>query len=418
MANGFHILIVDDRPDTVLGLVDLLTADRHRVEILDNSMEALSLLARKQTGPDPFHLVILDVNMPILDGPGLLRELRRRGDRVPAAYVTGYQSVLGRVQAEGNAMGLLGVLSKPPDQSAVAALLSKLTSGRTSTDGGETFFGTGRILRGRAATELGQPSEGVLSRTKVDEREQAAPLDIGAALEARPRANRTPVRNPAIQRTPTHKQPILPVPAPLTPQVPITDGIRRIRTPDPSAYYGPDGAALRGPEDPAVEPRNTLRRDPVTGSYSRKPSGLFPADVNGIPPTQGTTTAIRRSLVPQRPSELPVNPPGASPSPFTPAIQGRVPTPPSNQPPGTGSVRLRRGLSGNQVTPAQPTTRRETAGPPLRRETAGSPPVAGPPPTRVVACAHCAGVFQVLINAQPYAVQCVHCGQLNRIDPT
>ena len=409
MKNGFHILIVDDRPDSVLGLADLLTADRHRVEVLDNSMEALSLLARKQAGPDSFHLVILDVNMPILDGPGLLRELRRRGDRVPVAYITGYQSVLGRIQAEGTAMGLLGVLSKPPDLSGVVALLAKLPHGRANTDAGEAFFGTGRFLRTRPSTGTVSPSEGSLSRAKIDARDQAEPLDMEAALEPQPRANRALVPDTTLQRTETQKPPELPDQAPK----PITDGIRRVRAPDPSAYYSQEGTGLRRPGELASEEPTTLRRDPVTGSYSRKPRDPFSPEPNSLPANPATTKTIQRSLGPQRPSDLPINPLATPQSPFTPAIQGRVTTPPPtpHQNSEADSVRLRRRLSGNQVIPPEPPTRRETSGPPLQ---AAPPPQA---PTRVVACAHCAGVFQVLINAQPYAVQCVHCGQLNRIDP-
>jgi hypothetical protein len=57
----------------------------------------------------------------------------------------------------------------------------------------------------------------------------------------------------------------------------------------------------------------------------------------------------------------------------------------------------------------------------LRRSVVG----AAPPPTasggdgaaRMVACAYCKGSFRAVVKPQPYNLVCVHCGQLNRIDP-
>jgi hypothetical protein len=57
----------------------------------------------------------------------------------------------------------------------------------------------------------------------------------------------------------------------------------------------------------------------------------------------------------------------------------------------------------------------------MRRTVVGS---AAPPPegtelerTRMVACAYCRGSFRAVLKPTPYNLVCVHCGQLNRIDP-
>jgi CheY-like chemotaxis protein len=98
MSQVLHILIVDDQPETLMGLAGQLSDRGHRVEVLADSLEALARI--QQSARDPFHLALLDVNLPGLDGPGLVREIRRRGERMPVAFVTGYQSVAGRLRGD------------------------------------------------------------------------------------------------------------------------------------------------------------------------------------------------------------------------------------------------------------------------------------------------------------------------------
>jgi DNA-binding NtrC family response regulator len=66
------ILIVDDEPGISL-LAEILAEDDHRVETAYNGMAALDKL-RDGT----YDLIISDLRMPHLDGPGLYREVARR----------------------------------------------------------------------------------------------------------------------------------------------------------------------------------------------------------------------------------------------------------------------------------------------------------------------------------------------------
>lgn len=69
---GKAILIVDDEPEVGSVLGDLLSADGHQVEIAANGALALEKLQERA-----YDLILSDIKMPELDGPGLYREVER-----------------------------------------------------------------------------------------------------------------------------------------------------------------------------------------------------------------------------------------------------------------------------------------------------------------------------------------------------
>jgi two-component system NtrC family sensor kinase len=70
-SKPISILIVDDEEEIRTMLGDILTADGHRVEEATDGSDALARLA-----DGPYDLVISDLIMPVLDGPGLYAALR------------------------------------------------------------------------------------------------------------------------------------------------------------------------------------------------------------------------------------------------------------------------------------------------------------------------------------------------------
>ncbi|NUO51338.1 MAG: response regulator [Polyangiaceae bacterium] len=93
-----EILIVDDEPDLAEMLADLLMEQGHLVRIASNGDEGLRALAVRH--PD---LVLLDVEMPLLDGPGMAYQMLVRDcglEEVPIVLlsgVVGLPSVAARV---------------------------------------------------------------------------------------------------------------------------------------------------------------------------------------------------------------------------------------------------------------------------------------------------------------------------------
>ena len=69
-----HILIVDDDPGLLMALSLALHDEGYLVEAAHSARDALEAVERSLPA-----LVLLDVHMPEMDGPGFARELRERG---------------------------------------------------------------------------------------------------------------------------------------------------------------------------------------------------------------------------------------------------------------------------------------------------------------------------------------------------
>ena len=72
-APGKKILFVEDNAINQIYVVELLTKNGFQVVTLENGQEALERLAQEE-----FHLLLTDVQMPVMDGLALTAEIRRR----------------------------------------------------------------------------------------------------------------------------------------------------------------------------------------------------------------------------------------------------------------------------------------------------------------------------------------------------
>ena len=104
------ILVVDDEPD-IRQLVQLnLELDGHRVLTAGNGNEALKVLEDEL--PD---VMLLDLNMPELDGWAVLQRIKEAGDtdvsRIPVLMLTAYDTADNRVR--GGIEGAIRYLTKP-----------------------------------------------------------------------------------------------------------------------------------------------------------------------------------------------------------------------------------------------------------------------------------------------------------------
>lgn len=94
-----------------------------KVHEAGNGREALALLDEL---PAPPSLLIIDLEMPMMDGPELLSELGGRGMRAPIILASSRErALMNSVQDMGTALGLriVGALQKPLTLASVAALL-------------------------------------------------------------------------------------------------------------------------------------------------------------------------------------------------------------------------------------------------------------------------------------------------------
>jgi two-component system copper resistance phosphate regulon response regulator CusR len=83
-----RILIAEDEPRIASFLDKGLRANGFSVTVVDDGEDALHM-----ADSDDFDLLILDVGLPAMDGFAVLRELRRRGRRMPIIMLTARDSV-------------------------------------------------------------------------------------------------------------------------------------------------------------------------------------------------------------------------------------------------------------------------------------------------------------------------------------
>ncbi len=192
--------------------------------------------------------------------------------------------------------------------------------------------------------------------------------------------------------------------------------------PQPPVYQQPP--AYQAPpvyQQPQPDPRRTSR---VALPPAQQLPAQAPYDQRLAPPPPGfqtrpidprRTSAI--ALPPVPPATGMAAPPRARPLDAPPAMRTPLPSgntnadpyAPQTDPqfrnapmndPANQSNRVRRSVVGTTSTPL-----------PIQPETNGGNGV------RMVACAYCRGSFRAGIKPTPYNLVCVHCGQLNRIDP-
>lgn len=115
-----QILLVEDTPDLALWLGAALRQTGMTVSFARDGHEALALLASGHG----FDAVLLDLQLPGLDGLSVLHSLREQGDTVPVLVLTARASVPDRVL--GLNLGADDYLPKPFDLSELEARLQAL----------------------------------------------------------------------------------------------------------------------------------------------------------------------------------------------------------------------------------------------------------------------------------------------------
>jgi CheY-like chemotaxis protein len=384
MTMALHILLVDDRPDSVLFLGEFLLARGHRVETSGNGAEALEAIIRRTRSGDAYDLLISDVTMPGMDGLALVRELRRRQLLIPTALYTGFSAVNPNLQSQATQLECLAVMEKPLELRRIERLVEEVIARRTGTarrqltsratrDDNQPFFGTSRVivkpggLRPAAVSE--EPRTGALERKSdlhpVVRQPAPPPLEVPPAPAA---TGQTGAFTAQLGRRTGGTQAV--------PQLPGTD-----------PFTAPGGHRIQSialPPPPELPPLPPPPGAPAPGSAarSRYPTAITKAfALQEAEPQQPTTGVVRR--------------------------QAGLFTHTGGYHSALSSTRIRRGVAGTR--PPTPQPGQVEAPPPSAQPLTSS--------SRAVACAHCRRVFVVLVKQEGFTAMCVNCGKLNRIDP-
>ncbi len=116
----FHVLIVDDEPVVARYLASLLPSPKFETHVVNSGAECLHAMQSKVVA---FDLVIMDSEMPVMDGLATLRQLRRIVSNVPVAMTSCYASSAHTLEAWQ--CGAQEFLPKPILEVDIERLVSK-----------------------------------------------------------------------------------------------------------------------------------------------------------------------------------------------------------------------------------------------------------------------------------------------------
>lgn len=115
------ILVVDDSASVRQVVSMALRGAGHEVVTASDGQDALSKLDGRR-----YHLVVSDVNMPVMDGITLIKEIKKRADyRFTPILMLTTESEESK-KAEGKAAGAKAWLVKPFKPDVLLAAVSKL----------------------------------------------------------------------------------------------------------------------------------------------------------------------------------------------------------------------------------------------------------------------------------------------------
>jgi DNA-binding response OmpR family regulator len=120
-----RVLIVEDHPATRTLIRTILEADKTETyEVVEAATGTECLKAADSKGP--FDLVLLDVNLPDMDGFSVCRAIRHVESRVPIVFVTAKGDL--KDYAAGREAGGDSYLVKPISRAALRSIVSLFTS--------------------------------------------------------------------------------------------------------------------------------------------------------------------------------------------------------------------------------------------------------------------------------------------------
>ncbi len=144
----WNTLVVDDSKTVCLSAVETLTQMGIQADWTLSGREAVEMVDRRAGGLQPYHVVLLDWQMPDLDGIETARQIRARvGEEVPILLITAYD--WSEIEQEARAAGVNGFLSKPLFQSTLRCGLMQYVAeagAGAAPEREETMDFTGRMI--------------------------------------------------------------------------------------------------------------------------------------------------------------------------------------------------------------------------------------------------------------------------------
>jgi len=127
---GLHILVAEDHQVNQRVIGAILAKLGHSCRIVENGLEAVRAL---QAGEETFDLVLMDIQMPVLDGMSaakLIRTLSDRDAKLPIIALTA--NAMSGDRERFLSSGLSGYVAKPIDLAALVSEINRVMTGHGS----------------------------------------------------------------------------------------------------------------------------------------------------------------------------------------------------------------------------------------------------------------------------------------------
>lgn len=129
--SGKRILLVDDAVDNRMLFEKILELHGATVFLAANGRECLNYIANCKTAAKLPDIILMDIEMPVMDGPTALMELRNSGNKIPVIALTAH--AMPEHRQEYLRLGFNGYISKPVDQQELIDLICNKTNLLTKT---------------------------------------------------------------------------------------------------------------------------------------------------------------------------------------------------------------------------------------------------------------------------------------------
>lgn len=128
---GLRVLVADDRPDVARVIEFYLEDSGASTVVVGDGAQAVEAFLHARQGADPFDVVVLDMQMPVLDGYGAAARIRAHDPGVPIIALTA--GATRDDEERALAAGCTVFVAKPVDEAVLLEMVERL--GARSMDG-------------------------------------------------------------------------------------------------------------------------------------------------------------------------------------------------------------------------------------------------------------------------------------------
>jgi signal transduction histidine kinase/CheY-like chemotaxis protein len=114
-----NILLVEDSPDNQFLICNMLKKAGAKVDVADNGLEGLNKIHLNK-----YHAVLMDIQMPVMDGREAIAQIRREGYKTPVFALTAH--ALKEERQQSLQMGFDAHITKPVNRDHLIELLAKV----------------------------------------------------------------------------------------------------------------------------------------------------------------------------------------------------------------------------------------------------------------------------------------------------